>query len=158
MTKKARAKKAAEAKATSKKSERSLESVFQMVLIAGGLIAAYHVAVAGRAPQPTEEPTASKGIVVVDSKAVLGSFMELMEARIANGEELTEGQLTMSGQDFAAEYMRAIKEWKDSGYLVLDKQYALGVPSDTEITAQIGNALSLDVEVTPDPFAAPALD
>lgn len=105
---------------------------------------------------PTETRSAT-GIVVVDSKAILRSFMSVMEERIAGGEEMSEGKLNLSGQEFAAEYMRAIKKYKDDGFIVIDKQYALGVPSNTEITLEIGNALGLSVEVTPDPFSMPVL-
>jgi len=149
-------------KRDAEKQERSwLMEVFQMFAIAGGCLLGYHLFLA---PTTTEAETENKayegpgrGIVVVDSKAILGNFMERMEKRIARGEEMTEGQLNMSGQDFAAEYMRAIKKYRDKGYLVIDKQYALGVPRESEITVEIGEALGMVVEVTTDPFSAPSI-
>lgn len=100
---------------------------------------------------------AAKGIVVVDSQAVIEAFTEKMQERISGGDSFTEGQLKASGADFGAEYMRAVKKYRDGGYLVLDKRQSLGVPKGSEITLEIGNALGLNVELKPDIFSAPEL-
>jgi len=100
---------------------------------------------------------AARGIVVVDSKVILEAFTNQMQQKITSGASFTEGELTASGADFAAEYMRAVKKYRDAGYLVLDKRQALGVPRGSEITEEIGDSLSLDVVASPDIFSAPEL-
>lgn len=138
-------------------SRRDSLGVINMFLVAGGLLLAYHFFAVSESAEPVSHSGAARGIVVVDSKAVLQGFMDVMQERIADGQEFTEGQLNMSGQDFAVEYMRAVKKYRDAGFLVIDKQYALGVPEASEITLEIGEALGLNVTPTADPFAAPAL-
>ena len=53
---------------------------------------------------------AAKGILVVDSKAIFESFMATVQERIALGEEMSKSQLHFNGQEFGAEYLRAIKK------------------------------------------------
>lgn len=146
-------------KASADKTESgSMSQVLQMFAVSVGLLFAYHLFVSQPNVAVAQHSGVSKGIVVVDSKAVFGAYMEIMQGKIAGGEEFTEGQLNLSGQEFAVEYMRAIKKYRDAGYLVIDKANALGVPNNSEITKEIGTALNLNVVPTPDPFSAPALN
>lgn len=135
-------------------------SVLAVFVIGIGLLAGYHffVAPTGVAEANATHIGPANNIVVVDSKTVLEAFMRQMEGRIAGGENFTEGEIQTAGVDFGAEYLRAVKKYRDAGYLVIDKKYALGVPAGSEITEEIGRALSLEVKATPDPFQAPELD
>jgi hypothetical protein len=135
-------------------------SVLAVFVIGIGLLAGYHFLVAptGVAEASSTHSGPAQNIVVVDSKTVLEAFMRQMEGRIAAGENFTESEIQTAGVDFGAEYLRAIKKYRDAGYLVIDKKYALGVPSGSEITEEIGKALSLEVKATPDPFQAPELN
>lgn len=135
-------------------------SVLAVFVISIALLAGYHffVASTGVAEASAAHTGPAHNIVVVDSKTVLEAFMRKMEGKIAAGENFTEGEIRTAGVDFGAEYLRAIKKYRDGGYLVIDKKYALGVPTGSEITEEIGRALSLDVKATPDPFQAPALN
>ena len=134
--------------------------VLPLFAIPIALLAGYHFFVAPLSVANANEPVAgaAKSIVVVDSKAVLGAFMKKKQEEIAGGESYSEGEITASGAEFAAEYLRAVKRYRDQGFLVIDKQYALSVPVGSEITEEIGTALELDVVATPDPFSAPQLD
>jgi len=134
--------------------------ILPMFLISIAMIAGYHffLAPSGVAVANASQQGPANNIVVIDTKTVLQGFMEKMQDEISGGATYTEGEIQASGADFAAEYMRAIKKYRDDGYLVIDKQYALGVPVGSEITEEIGKALSLDVKATPDPFQAPQLD
>jgi hypothetical protein len=134
-----------------------LSQVVQMFVVAGSLMLLYHVFVNQPSEAVAQHTGPSKGVVVVDSKSVFGAYMEVMQGRIAGGESFSEAQLNLSGQEFAAEYLRAIKKYRDAGYMVLDKQYALGVPAQSEITKEIGTALNLQVIPSPDPFSAPQI-
>lgn len=129
-----------------------------MFAVAIGVLVAYHLWFGGPNVAVAQHQGPAVGVVVVDSKAVFGAYMEIMQERIAGGEEFSESQLTIGGQEFAAEYLRAIKKYRDAGFLVVDKQYALGVPAKSEITSEIGDALGLDVVPSADPFAAPELN
>jgi len=151
-------KRGANGAAAKPESVRDSLGVINMFLVAGGLLLAYHFFAVSQSAEPEYHSGAARGIVVVDSKAVLQGFMDVMQERIAEGQQFTEGELNMSGQDFAVEYMRAVKKYRDAGFLVIDKQYALGVPEASEITLEIGEALGLVVTPTADPFAAPALN
>jgi hypothetical protein len=131
-----------------------------MFAVGIALLAGYHFffAPTGVAEANGIERGPAQSIMVVDSKKVLQAFMTKMEGAIAGGATYTEGEIQASGADFAAEYLRAVKKYRDNGYLVIDKQYALGVPAGSEITEEIGMALGLYVQAAPDPFSAPELD
>lgn len=132
--------------------------VFAIVI---GVLVSYHFLFAQTgnvAEASVEKNGAAHNIVVVDSKAILQAFMTEMEEKIASGATYTEGEVKASGAEFGAEYLRAVKKYRDKGFLVIDKQYALGVPKGSEITEEIGTALNLEVTATPDPFSSPKLD
>lgn len=158
------AKPAEKAKRSPRNKNTDHGSVFHVgttFLVVIACLALYHFVmlpkVLPKQPMSDVHTGAAKGIVVVDSQAVVEAFTEKMQERIAAGDSFTEGQLTSSGADFGAEYMRAIKKYRDGGYLVLDKRQSLGVPKGSEITQVIGDALSLNVVVKPDIFSAPEL-
>ena len=134
--------------------------VLPMFVVGIALLAGYHFFLAPNGIEDANATTAgpAKDIVVVDSKAVLSAFMSSMESEIAAGASFTESEIHASGAEFGVEYLRAIKKYRDAGFLVIDKQYALGVPVGSEITEEIGKALSLEVKATPDPFQAPEAD
>jgi len=133
-------------------------SVLATFAIAAGLLVGYHLLLAPENVARANHAGPAHSIMVVDSKAVLQAFMDEKENEIAAGGNFTEGEIRLSGAEFAAEYMRAIKKYRDKGYLIIDKKYALGVPAESEITQQIGDALQLDVVVGVDPFSAPELE
>lgn len=151
----------------SKKATKSgvYNDLFLMFAMVVGCFALYHYMLLPKsalaAPGPTQTLAnyagAARGIVVVDSKLIVEAFTETMQARIAQGASFTEGELTASGADFGAEYMRAIKKYRDAGYLVMDKRQALGVPKGSEITKEVAQRLALDVVEAPDIFTAPEI-
>ena len=98
-----------------------------------------------------DEQTA-KGMVVVDSRLLLESYIEKLEHRLQSGEGFTAAQLEHKGVDFGVEFMRTLKEYGDRGFIVVDKKYVVGVPRNVEITERIAASLGLQVEARPDPF------
>lgn len=140
-----------------KKEESEGLGVLAVFAVGIGLLAIYHFLVAAPTAAQANEGAASN-IVVVDSKAVLEAFMKATELEIQAGKDLTEEEVRMTGARFGAEYLRAVKKYRDAGFLVIDKKYALGIPKGAEITSEIGKVLNLDVAVTPDPFAAPEIE
>lgn len=126
-------------------------------VIAIGAVVAYHFVVANDSVAVAQTGRQAQGIVVVDAKAAVQGFMGVMEQRIASGEDFSESELTLSGADFGAEFLRAVKKYRDAGYLVIDKGNVLAVPANAEITEEIAEALGIKVELSPDPFAAPAV-
>jgi len=128
----------------------------------GVMIAISLVTVAGyqslsrQSAYSAETPTnGAPGVVVVDTKAVLEAYMEVMKDRIAAGEEFSDQTLQLSGAEFAAEYLGAVKKYRDEGVVVIDRRYVVGIPDGSEITKEIGDALGLVVEVKMDAFSLP---
>jgi hypothetical protein len=143
-------------KVTATKAKAVMETgVASMFVVAGALIGIYHFFLSPVNVAEAKYNGPAQSIVVIDTKLVLQAYMQKWEDRIAGGAEYTQEQIFSSSADFGAEYFRAIKKYRDAGYVVIDKQYALGVPSGAEITAEIGRALDLTVEPAPDPFEAP---
>lgn len=130
----------------------SLGGSFVMALVAIGVYSHFTDGFNGTA-QAAGQEKAGIGVVVVDSKAILTAYMDQVKDRIANGEDFSEQKLEASGASFGADYLRSLKTYRDSGYVVIDKKYALGVPDGVEVTEKVGEALNLDVEVTADPFS-----
>jgi hypothetical protein len=131
-----------------------------MFAIGLALLTGYHFFVAPYtgAQAVASEAGPAKSIIVVDTKTVLQAHIEQMEGKIAGGATYTQEEIQNSGAEFAAEYLRTIKKYREAGYLVIDKKYALGVPVGSEITEEVGRSLQLDVKARPDPFLAPELD
>lgn len=129
---------------------------FVVAFVAIGIYSHFTAGSIGTAQAADEDgavPSAGIGVLVVDSKAVLTAYMDKVQARIASGEEFSERKLEASGASFGADYLRVLKVYRDQGYVVIDKKYALGVPKGVEVTAAVGEKLNLKVEVTPDPFS-----
>ncbi len=143
---------------TAKKAATNGMTVSATFAIVGGVLLAYHLFVAPTNIAQASNSGAANSIMVVDSKAVLQAFMDKKVEEVSAGGDFTESEVRLSGAEFAAEYMRAIKKYRDRGYLVIDKQYALGVPVASEITEEIGDALNLSVKAGADPFSAPELE
>ena len=101
---------------------------------------------------------AAQGLVVVDAKAIFKTYVDVQTKRFAAGEEFTEEELTMSGAEFAAEFLRAVKKYRDAGYLVFDKDKALGVPRGSDITGEIAKELGVVLDLAPDPLDAPLVN
>lgn len=135
-----------------------LLDLIQTVVIVLVAISAYHYLIVAGSMQSSIQSGVAKGIVIVDSKSVLNGYMDVMKARVASGENMSEGQLQSSGANFGAEYLRAVKKYRDAGYLVIDKQYALGVPVGSDISEQIGKALNLEIKPVADPFTLPSAE
>ena len=146
-----------------KNSDSGFGSILQMFVIAIVLIVANN-ALWPRGTEAVASDTgivqagAAQGIVVVDAKAILKTYLDTQTARIAAGESFTEESLKMSGVDFAAEFLRAVKKYRDAGYLVFDKSNALGVPRGSEITLEIADALGVEVQLPMDPLDAPSVN
>jgi len=131
-------------------------SLLQMAAVAGLSIGAYHAVVASRAEAAGGSPI--KEIVVVDTQALVQGKIDLASAQIASGQTFTQEQLTMQGQNFGAEMLRALKEYRDRGVLVIDRRHALAIPAGSDVTQLVADRVGVKVKPSPDPFAAPAAE
>ncbi|MDQ1310138.1 MAG: hypothetical protein QG601_1408, partial [Pseudomonadota bacterium] len=102
--------------------------------------------------------SAIKEIVVVDTQALVQGKIDLASEQIASGQAFTQEQLTMQGQNFGAELLRALKEYRDRGVLVIDRRHALAIPVGADVTKDVAARVGVTVKPSPDPFAAPAAE
>ena len=123
-------------------------SLLQMAAVAALSIAAYHMVVSSRAE--AAGGSAIKEIVVVDTQALVQGKIDLASEQIASGQAFTQEQLTMQGQNFGAELLRALKEYRDRG--------ALAIPVGSDVTKDVAARVGVTVKPSPDPFAAPAAE
>ena len=130
-------------------------SLLQMAAVAALSIAAYHM-VSSRAE--AAGGSAIKEIVVVDTQALVQGKIDLASEQIASGQAFTPEQLTMQGQNFGAELLRALKEYRDRGVLVIDRRHALAIPVGSDVTKDVAARVGVTVKPSPDPFAAPAAE
>ena len=131
-------------------------SLLQMAAVAALSIAAYHMVVSSRAE--AAGGSAIKEIVVVDTQALVQGKIDLASEQIASGQAFTPEQLTMQGQNFGAELLRALKEYRDRGVLVIDRRHALAIPVGSDVTKDVAARVGVTVKPSPDPFAAPAAE
>lgn len=103
-----------------------------------------------------EAGSAHRGkIVVVDSKAALQAYMDELEQQVLAGTDMTEAQLHMRGAEFGAEFVRAVRGYRDRGYIVIDRNQVLTAPPELDITQEIAAVLGLEIQQDDDPFTAP---
>ena len=131
-------------------------SLLPMAAVAGVSIAAYHLVISGQAEASAARPITE--IVVVDTQALVQGKIDAASKQIASGQTFTEEQLTMQGQNFGTELLRALKDYRDRGVLVIDRRHALAIPVGSDVTQDVAARLGVIVEPSVDPFAAPALD
>ena len=113
-------------------------------------VLAYGLSADGSAQQ------SATALVVVDTKRLLQAHIQAQEARISQGATLTPQQLELSGQTFAADFLRAVRRYSDRGSLVVDRQFAVAVPAGVDRTEEVAKVLGLALgQAAPDPFVAP---
>jgi hypothetical protein len=95
---------------------------------------------------------------VVDTKRLVEAKIQSATDAIANGAQMTQEQLTLQGQDFGANLLRALKRYRDEGYVVLDRSNALAIPVGRDVTEQVAKELGVTVAPAVDPFTAPDLE
>jgi len=135
------------------------QSLWAMFAIPIVLIASYHVFFGSSNDAQAQDHSAgaAKGIVVVDSKAIFKTYVDEQTRRFSAGEAFTEAQLQNGGAEFATEFLRAVNKYRNAGYIVFDRDKALGIPKGSDITEEIADALGVNVELARDPFEAPIL-
>jgi hypothetical protein len=134
----------------------ALVQLLPMAAVAGLSIAGYHLAITGRAEASGGRPVTE--IVVVDTQALVQGKIDLASEQIASGQTFTEEQLTMQGQNFGTELLRALKEYRDRGVLVIDRRHALAIPVGSDVTQEVAARLGVTAKPSTDPFSAPAFD
>jgi hypothetical protein len=127
-----------------------------MTVVAVAAIGAYHGIMSKDA---AARPAASiQAIVVVDTQALVQGKIDQASEQIASGQSFTQDQLTMQGQNFGTEMLRALKEYRDRGVLVIDRRHALAIPVGADVTERVAARLGVKAKPSPDPFSAPSLE
>jgi len=103
-------------------------------------------------------PIPVTAIVVVDTQALVQGKIDLASAQIAAGQSYTQDQLTLQGQNFGTELLRALKDYRERGVLVIDRRHALAIPVGADVTQVMAARLGVTAKPAPDPFSAPSLD
>jgi hypothetical protein len=130
--------------------------LLQMTVVAAAAVGAYHGIVAKEADA---SPAAGiQAIVVVDTQALVQGKIDQASEQIASGQSFTQDQLTMQGQNFGTEMLRALKEYRDRGVLVIDRRHALAIPVGADATERVAARLGVKAKSSPDPFSAPSLE
>jgi len=127
-----------------------------LAAVAGLSLAGYHAVMANRAEAAGGTPI--KAIVVVDTQALVQGKIDLASEQIASGQTFTEEQLTMQGQNFGAEMLRALKQYRDRGVLVIDRRHALAIPVGADVTEDVAARVGVKIKPSADPFGAPAAE
>ncbi len=100
--------------------------------------------------------------MTVVAAAAIGAYHGIVakeaDAKIASGQSFTQDQLTMQGQNFGTEMLRALKEYRDRGVLVIDRRHALAIPVGADVTERVAARLGVKAKSSPDPFSAPSLE
>ena len=114
-------------------------SLLQMTVVAVAAIGAYHGIMSKDADA---RPAASiQAIVVVDTQALVQGKIDQASEQIASGQTFTQDQLTMQGQNFGTEMLRALKEYRDRGVLVIDRTARAGDTSRRRRHGECGGAV-----------------
>lgn len=139
-------------KKTSKRNP--LLEVVQMFVVAVVVIVAYELGFKSDGINQTGDAQI-QGILVVDSKRLLQAQMTLAEQRMSNGVNYTQQQLLAQGEMFGAEFLKSVRSHSERGFLVIEKQFAVGVPNSIDITELVANDLGLTLPPAFDPFTTP---
>lgn len=131
-------------------------SLLQMTVVAVATIGAYHGIMSKDADARPAEGI--QAIVVVDTQALVQGKIDQASEQIASGQTFSQDQLTMQGQNFGTEMLRALKEYRDRGVLVIDRRHALAIPVGADVTESVAARLGVKAKPSPDPFSAPSLE
>jgi hypothetical protein len=130
----------------------------QSTAIAITAVALYHVALHGTEAIASGGGAAESRIIVVDTQRLVEAKIQAATDAIASGAEMSQEALTLQGHDFGANLLRALKRYRDEGYVVLDRRNALAIPVGRDVTEQVAKELGVTVAPAVDPFSAPSLE